>query len=498
MTTQPPPTPRLGFKSKTPAGLNRPKARGWAPVTRHQFSGWKFQIRRISNGSALHDTRMLSDPLGRQGQASGIGALLAVVLLLGALVMAIFKPAGASNDAVLADRATGALYVRVNDVLHPALNLASARLIVGRPETPKTVKTSEIDKRQRGNTLGILGAPSRFNQSPSPDARWAVCDAIGGPLPGTTVLAGSLADGGGRAGELPDGAGLLARGGEDNATWLIWDGKRAKIDLGDAAVSAAVGIGIDTPQPRPINRQLLNLIPESPPLAAPFLANPGDPPRFPWLGADPAPVIGSVVIDHEDGQVRNYAVTAEGLQPITPVIAAILRATDAHGLVEPPELTPDQAARMPVAHPIPVDNYPSHSLKIIDPGTDPVTCAQWTKLGGAPTSALTVLVGQSLPIAVEDTPVDLSAGANTAQRAVMPAGAGYFVQVTGQEPRSSTKEAKFWLSDLGVRYGIEAGQNENPVEALGLAGDPLPVPWSVLTLFAPGPTLSKSDALITH
>ena len=39
---------------------------------------------------------------------------------------------------MLADRVTAALYVRVNDQLHPVLNLTSARLIAGKPVNPTT------------------------------------------------------------------------------------------------------------------------------------------------------------------------------------------------------------------------------------------------------------------------------------------------------------------------------------------------------------------------
>ena len=95
----------------------------------------------------------------------------------------------------------------------------------------------------------------------------------------------------------------------------------------------------------------------------------------------------------------------------------------------------------------------------------------------------------------------LGAGATTAQRAILPRGSGYFVQVTGQQPDSTTKESVFWVSDLGVRYGMEAqgqGETASPAEALGMTAEPLPIPWAVLSLFAPGPTLSKADALVAH
>jgi type VII secretion protein EccB len=497
-------SPRRGFKSKSPElGPSTPRSRPWGFVTRHQVSGWRFLIRRISNGVALHDTRMLSDPLRRQGRALGVGALLGVVLCAGAFVLSMLNPAGVTGThVVLADRSTNALYVVVNDQLHPVLNLASARLIVDKPASPVLVKSREIDKFPLGNTLGIPNAPSRMVQSRDRDARWMACDAVSGRDAGTTVVAGDPVPGPGHADPLPDSAAILATSDGGATTWLIWRNKRSQIDLNTAAVAAAVGINVDTPPPRRIDRQLLNLIPESAPLVVPFLANAGDPPRFVWPTADAAPVVGSVVADHEDNQLRYFVVTAEGLQRISPAIAAILRANNAYGLIKPIALTPDQVAKAPSVRLIPVDNYPPSALTIIDPATDPVSCGQWVKHAGAPTSTLTLLVGQSLPLSRDTQPVSLAGSAShmTAQRAVIPKGGGYFVQVTGQQPQSATKESVFWLSEVGVRYGLEDAQNEpsKPAAALGMTDEPLPVPWAVLSLFSPGPTLSKSDALVAH
>ena len=500
-----PQQPRRGFKSKSSEpGPTSSRTRPWGFVTKHQISGWRFLIRRISNGVALRDTRMLTDPLRRQGRALSVGLMLGVVLIAGAFILSILRPAGASgNQVVLAERSTNALYVRVNDELHPVLNLASARLIAGKPDNPTVVKPDEIDKFPLGNTLGIPNAPARMVQNPARDARWMVCDAVGGPNLGTTLIAGEPVAGPGHAEALPESSAILATGDGGETTWLIWGNKRSEIDLNNAAVTAAVGINVDTPNPRSIDRALLNLIPESPPLVVPFLANAGDPPRFPWpVPGGQAPLIGSVVVDRdEDNDLRYYAVTAEGLQGISPVVAAILRANDAYGLVEPPALTPDQVAKAPKAEPIPVDNYPDNSLQVLDPRTEPVSCGVWVKLDGAPTSSLTLLAGQSLPVADDATPVSLTAaGPTTAQRVLLPKGSGYFVQVTGQHPDSITRESLFWVSDLGVRYGMESESNEaaTPAEALGMTAEPLPIPWSILSLFAPGPTLSKADALVAH
>ncbi|WP_241473921.1 type VII secretion protein EccB [Mycolicibacterium neoaurum] len=506
MTTPLP--PRRGFKSKSsePGSPTSSRTRPWGFVTKHQISGWRFLIRRISNGVALRDTRMLTDPLRRQGRALSVGLMLGIVLLAGAFILSILRPAGSSGaDAVLAERSSNQLYVRVNDELHPVFNLVSARLIVGRPDNPTVVKSSEIDKYPLSNTLGIPDAPSRIVQNPSRDARWMVCDAVGGPDAGTTVISGDPVPGSGHASTLQDSSAILATSDGGTTTWLIWGNKRSEIDLNNTAVTAAIGINVDTPRPRSINAALLNMIPESPPLVVPFIPNAGDPIRFAWpVPGQTAPLIGSVVVDRdESNNLRYYAVTPEGIQPISPVVAAVLRANDAYGLVEPPALTPDQVAKAPKTENIPVANYPAEAIKVLDPTSDPVTCGQWVKLNGAPTSSLSLLAGQSLPVAEDAKPVPLVArGAVTAQRVLLAKGSGYFVQVTGQQPESTTKESLFYVSDLGVRYGIEAGDNKSettsPAAALGMTAEPLPIPWSVVSLFAPGPTLSKADALVAH
>ncbi len=150
-------------------------------VTRHQVTGWRFVMRRIASGVALHDTRMLVDPLRTQTRAVLMGVLMVITALVGCFVFSLIRPNGsAANNPVLADRSTAALYVKVGDQLHPVLNLASARLIVGRPVNPATVKSSELDKFPRGNLIGIPGAPERMVQNTSKDADWTVCDSIAG------------------------------------------------------------------------------------------------------------------------------------------------------------------------------------------------------------------------------------------------------------------------------------------------------------------------------
>ncbi|BDE11949.1 MULTISPECIES: type VII secretion protein EccB [Mycobacterium] len=505
---------RRSFASRTPVNENPDKVeyrRGF--VTRHQVTGWRFVMRRIASGIALHDTRMLVEPLRSQSRAVLMGVLLLVTGLLGCFVFSLIRPNGqVGNNVVLADRSTAALYVRVGDQLHPVLNLTSARLIAGQPVNPTTVKSAELDKFPRGNLVGIPGAPERMVQSTSRDADWTVCDGVtgqpgrGARSTGVTVIAGPLHSDGARASMVSSKQVILvdaaASGGE--GTWLLWEGKRSRIDLADRAVTNALGLGTDVPAPRPIASGLFNAIPESPPLAAPPIPNAGNPAGF----AVPAP-IGAVVVSYavdRAGADNFYAVLPDGLQPISPVLAAILRNTNSYGLQQPPRLAADEIAKLPVSRLLDTSRYPAQPVTLVDAAGNPVTCASWSKPNGAATSSLTLLSGSALPVAEGVRPVELVGGG--AKVALTP-GTGYFTQTVGGGAAAPATGSLFWVSDTGVRYGIDnesdrsrgqSGSNGQgkAVEALGLTSPPLAIPWSILSLFAAGPTLSRTDALLAH
>ncbi|MGW0161382.1 type VII secretion protein EccB [Mycobacterium sp. NPDC003323] len=493
---------RREFASRTPVNENPDRVayrRGF--VTRHQVSGWRFVMRRIASGVALHDTRMLVDPLRTQNRAVLVGALVSVTVVAGCFVFSLIRPGGdAGNATILADRETSALYVRIGDVVHPALNLTSARLIAGQAENPTAVKSSEIDRFARGNLIGIPGAPERMVQNSSRDADWTVCDAVSDTSAGVTLIAGAPDEQGERAATLPADRAVLVRnvGGVHAGTWLLWGGKRSPIDLGNRAVTDALGLGAAIPEPRIIAPGLFNAIPESAPLVAPVLPGAGEPPRFPL--PVPAP-IGAVVAAFEaDNTIRYYVVHADGLQAVSPVLAAIMRNTNSYGLQQPPRLGADEVARMPVAGGIDTGGYPADEVTLVDAAPAPVTCAYWAKPADATEGRLTLLSGAALPLPEGMGTVDLvgSGGAITAERVALTPGSGYFVQSVGSDAGAPPAGAAFWISDTGVRYGVDAAADSKAVDALGLTPPPLAIPWSVLTQFAPGPTLSRADALVAH
>lgn len=493
---------RRSFSSRTPANDNPDQVvyrRGF--VTRHQVSGWRFVMRRIASGVALHDTRMLVDPLRTQSRAVLMGVLIVITGLVGCFVFSLIRPSGsASNNAVLADRSTAALYVKVGEQLHPVLNLTSARLIVGQPVNPTTVKSTVLDKFPRGNLIGIPGAPERMVQNSAKNANWTVCDAVSGPATGVTVIAGPPDSSGAKAAALGSGHAVLADNG--TKTWLLWDGRRSAIDLADHAVTGALGLGTDVLAPRRIDSGLFNAVPEAPALTAPAIPGAGTSPQFTL--PVPAPV-GAVVVSYAaDNNLLYYAVLPDGMQPISPVLAAILRNTNSYGLDQPPRLTADKLARLPMSRMLDTSRYPDQRVTLVDAARDPVTCASWSKPAGASTSSLTLLAGSALPVPDAVRTVDLVGGGakGIAGRVALAPGTGYFVQTVGDDPAAAPAGSLFWVADTGVSYGIdeEAGNtgHAKPIEALGLKPTPVPIPQSMLSLFASGPTLSRADALLAH
>ncbi len=344
---------------------------------------------------------MLVDPLRTQSRAVLVGALvLGHRSWPGCFVFSLIRPGGDAGSAtILADRDTSALYVRIGDVVHPALNLTSARLIAGQSDNPTTVKSSEIDKFSRGNLIGIPGAPERMVQNTSRDAHWTVVRCRfrqrdrGHPdrrYPGPA---------GERATALPADRAVLVQnvGGVHSGTWLLWDGKRSPIDLGNRAVTDALGFGVDIPAPRVIAPGLFNAIPES--------ARAGRARRCPVPVSHraspcrcPAPV-GAVVASFEaDNTIRYFAVHADGLQPVSPVLAAILRNSNSYGLQQPPRLGADEVAKLPVVGGIDTSAYPPEEVTLVETGPAPVTCAHWSKPADATESALSLLSGAALPL----------------------------------------------------------------------------------------------------
>ncbi|SUA02824.1 type VII secretion protein EccB [Mycolicibacterium fortuitum] len=94
---------------------------------------------------------MIHDPMRGQTRALIVGAVIAVLITGASAVMAFFKPTPNIGDAqIVLSKSSGAPFVRIGDQIHPVLNLASARLIIGKNDSPKQVDDKFLDAVPRG------------------------------------------------------------------------------------------------------------------------------------------------------------------------------------------------------------------------------------------------------------------------------------------------------------------------------------------------------------
>ncbi|MCX5046290.1 type VII secretion protein EccB [Aldersonia sp. NBC_00410] len=488
-------------------------------TSRPQVSGWRFMLRRVEHALVRRETVMVDDPQRGQSMALTLGIIAAVLVAAICAVMALVSPQGVIDGStkVVADRASGALYVRVGERLDPVLNLTSARLISGSPANPKRVKANEIAKYPRGPLVGIVGAPQVVEPNGSADSEWTLCNTsrIGTAVPldpdtglpttatpvSTTVIGGPL-DMAGAAGLPTDGARVVSYDGDN---WLLYTradgaGVRAKVDTTDPVVTDA--LGIDGARGLPIGRGLFDALVEERALTVPSVPNPGAQPRY-SLPSDAK--VGSVLrTTGLDGEASFYVALDGGVQKIGQVAATMLRSSNSVGNTAPVEVAPDVVKKAPASAQLDVAGYPTNPVRIV-PDTSPVTCLHWQRAEGETAATTTVLTGRSVPLTVEQqnamvAPVTApGSGGATADRIFMPPGPGRFVQVTADS--GGSKETLWWLADTGVRYGIDttpAGTAQTqPVAALGL-DEPAPAPWSMVRLYAVGPPLSQRDALVSH
>lgn len=470
--------------------------------TKTQVTGYQFLARRTAMALTRWRVRMEIEP-GRRQTLSVVASISAALLIcLGALLWSFISPSGQINDStIIADKDSGALYVRVGDRLYPALNLASARLIAGRPDNPHQVKSSQITSMPHGPLVGIPGAPSQFAPKSPPQSSWLVCDTVAtssgvGSAQGVTV---TVIDG---TPELTNhrkvltgsDAVVLSYGGN---TWVVREGRRSKIDATDRAVLLPLGLTPEqVSQAKPMSVALYDSLPVGPELLVPEVPNANAPATFP--GA-PGPV-GTVIVTPQISGPQQYSlVLADGVQSLPPLVAQIL--TNAGRSGKPVTVEPSVLAKMPVVNRLDLSSYPDNPLNVRDSRENPSTCWWWERTAGETRARVQVVSGPTLPIKASDlkkvvTLVKADTTGRSADQVFFGPNYANFVAVTGNNPGAQTTESLWWITQAGARFGVD--DTKEAREALGLTSTPSLAPWVALRLLPQGPTLSRADALVEH
>ena len=252
---------------------------GFRLTTKVQVSGWRFLLRRLEHAIVRRDTKMFDDPLSFYGRSAALGVVISVLILVGALAMAYFKPQGKLGTGNLfVDRTTNELYLMVSGQLHPVYNLTSARLVLGNPADPTAVKSTELDRLPKGQSVGIPGAPYATPVSSGPASVWALCDTVTkadtiNPSVQTAVIAMPLAIDASVNPILPNEA-LLAS--YQNKDWVITASGRHATDLADRPLTSAVGIPANA-RASPLSAAIFNALPDGGSWRLPPIADEGAP-----------------------------------------------------------------------------------------------------------------------------------------------------------------------------------------------------------------------------
>lgn len=397
-----------------------------------------------------------------------VGAAVAALLSAGALVLSVLRPPAHLGDApIVLDRDTGALYVRIDAVLHPALNLTSARLAAGRAEHPRAVAPAAIDAAGRGPLVGIPGAPERIGAPlTESESSWTVCDGAQ-----TTVLAGVVPQDG--TAVLTGAAAILVRG-PSGTTHLLYDGKRAALDDQDPAVVRA--LRLEGVTPTPVSAALLGAVPEVAPLTVPRVPDLGNP------GPEglPGTMVGDVIRIERADDTEHFVVLTGGLQRIGAVAADLIR----FGGVgrDMADVAPAAVRAVPTLGALAVSTYPD---RVDLPRRDyaAVVCATWL-----PEQPVTLRAGTAAgPGGVRLAQADGTGPA--VDEVVLPPGRSLYVRPE-RGPRSAVV-----VTETGVRFAVE---DTDTAGLLGLPAAALPAPWQLVTALPAGPTLSRAAALVAY
>jgi type VII secretion protein EccB len=452
---------------------------------RDQVEAYNFASRRQVLALLQGDDSVSIDPRRRLNR-SLMGGLLLAVVVLAATGVAGFLSGGSSDsvpsDGVIVDDDTGGAYVRIGDVLHPALNITSAKLIAGHQVT--TVSSSALRSLPRGLPVGIPGAPDSLPPSGDLTKRaWSVCTiaseasaaraqvlvSVGAPVPAP----------------LPASGGLVVQA-PDATVWLLTNGQRYQVT--DENVSGV--LSLNQVPPLPIDADVLDLVPEGPPLDLPHIPGAGE---APLVSLPFKAVVGDLVsVKNGTNQPGLYVVMQDGVAPVDPFAFAVLASgshdthDEAPGAIASvastsrpviPPLWPRQALGQPVSPPAANEPF----CITYDPQA-PRTGAAWPVTFSKPST---------VPLGQHATPVAASGASlpTTATGVAVPSGGGALVKAVG----SGGVDAVYTLvTDSGLRFAIT---NADAVGRLGY--DPtaaVPVPLPFVNLLPAGPGLDPTAA----
>lgn len=414
----------------------------------------------------------------RPGRSIVGGLALSVLLVAGAAIAGVFTsnvdPAWAESAGLVISKEEAEVFVITEagsePVLHPILNITSAKLILGSDVEPQVIPEKYIAEEEIGSDLGIFGAPYDVpDVARLIESGWTSCtDGKGLRLslserPRVTPAA----EDGGMLVTVGDEAWLVATSRPDESG--VVGGYRYRVPEADSSAQrlllAAIGLGPET-EPAPVSREWLDLFPQGGDI---------DPSAF---GVDPRPSAGGEPKPGDLLQVNGtpYLTLETGeLAPLDPFALAVATGS-AEGTVGA-EYSGDVDSLDFVRGDFVDARWPETTLQ-------PVFGERCVQLLAAPDEPAQVRLAQ-------DPEGEAVATGTRGESVSVDAGAGAYV-VSGAWGDTSG-DNPFVMDSKGVAYPLVG---PTAADLLGYSGFDAPVvpdPW--IELFDDGVQLSQNSAL---
>ncbi|MFJ3902987.1 type VII secretion protein EccB [Streptomyces sp. NPDC090025] len=459
---------------------------------RDQVQAHLFVMSRLEAGMLRGepDAPDLTPRRTHRGVRTGLFIAIAIALVMG--LYGAIKPGGATGwrkpGTLVVVEETGARYLFLDGQLRPVLNEASARLVAGDRMTVAQVSLKSLTGAPRGGPVGIVGAPDGLPQAAALTRRdWLVCGTVTRTPSGGVGAALSVVVGADRTGAplTPDQATLV--GTPDGARYLLWQGRRLRVDAKDGA-DTALGFGALTPYP--VTSVFLNALPAGPDLAPPAIDGRGRP--GPALGGR-ATRVGQLFTGPSG---EPYVLTGSGLAPLARTEFELLRGdprTQRDGYAgAAPVAVPIGAADL-AAHPARAGALPARGLPAAPPrpvalAAGQGVCTALTPSGASPRTRVTVVDALSVAGTAPAPQPGVATGCEVADRVAVPPGGGALVQALSGAGASG---ASYLVADNGVKYPIPTAA---AAKTLGYgAAAPVGVPTALLSLLPTGPSLDPTS-----
>jgi type VII secretion protein EccB len=471
---------------------------------RDQIQAYQFLRRRTVSAILVGDANHAESPTKRSVAAFITGAVVMVLMLAGFGIYGFLRPGSSTAwkqaGTIVQEKETGARYIYGEDeLLHPVINYASARLVTG-GGTLVRVSAASLDAVERGLPVGIPGAPDAIPTAKQLVAdEWAACSVVSadaGPTPTARVV---LVVGASRASsaekDLESGA-VVVR--SDQELYVVADGRRMWI-RGKQPSLVLTALGLERSPVIEVAPTWLDALPAGPDLSFIDVPQRGQASTaIPGVQAR----IGQVFADRVAGasNERYFILLDDGLAPIATTQARLLlgdpRSRNAYGKqpVTAREISPATLATAPQSSAVfSPEAYPTQPLQglSLELRDDTALCARPVSFrDGLPFFSISLAFSLPIPDGRETIRTSEATSSAYAEEVAVPPGAGALVLSV---PADDVSDGPLYLvTDQGTRHAIIGDES---LKALGYADvDPVPVPASFTEMLVPGAALDSTEA----